>query len=78
MTGEKQPHFVAAALGYWRIELVRRAGELKVYREPIIGWELRPGVDLPNVNYFAHPVTVAWSPKWLSHAADQARAQEEV
>jgi hypothetical protein len=31
-------------------------------REPVLAWEMRLGVDLPNVNFFAHPVTMVWSP----------------
>jgi hypothetical protein len=59
-------HFVSAMPGFWRLELVHphaRDGEFKVNREPIVAWEMRPGVvDLPNMNFFAHPVTVTWSP----------------
>ena len=64
MTDDTQRYFIPAQPGYWRLELVRPHapdGEFKVYREPIVAWEMRPGVDLPNVNFFARPVTVAWS-----------------
>jgi hypothetical protein len=62
MTADKQPYFVSTMPSYWWLELVRSDGEFKVCREPILGWEMRPGVDLPNVNYFAHPITLTWSP----------------
>jgi hypothetical protein len=64
VTTKPRRYFVPAAPGYWRLELVdTRApnGEFKFYREPILAWELRPGVDLPNVNFFGHPVTMVWS-----------------
>jgi hypothetical protein len=58
-------HFIPAAPGYWLLNLVHpRApdGAFKISRAPIIAWELRPGVDLQNVNFFGHPVTLVWSP----------------
>jgi hypothetical protein len=39
-------HFIPAAPGYWRLQLVHpRApnSEFKVYREPIVAWEMRRG-----------------------------------
>jgi hypothetical protein len=63
MTDAKQRrYFVPAQRGYWRLELVNPHapdGEFKVYREPIVAWELRL-VARPNMNSFAHPVTVEW------------------
>jgi hypothetical protein len=47
-------HFVSAEPGYWRLHFVRfhaADGEFKVYPEPVLAWELRPGVDLPNMNF---------------------------
>jgi hypothetical protein len=61
----KQLHFIPAQPGYWRLELVHsraRDGVSKVYREPVIAWEMRPGPNRPNMNHFAHPVTVTWRP----------------
>ena len=58
-------HFIPASPGYWLVDLVHpRApdGAFKISRAPIIAWELRPGVDLKNVNFFGHPVTIVWSP----------------
>jgi hypothetical protein len=65
VTDGQARYFIQAPPGYWRLGLVHsRApnGEFEVYRDPIVAWELRLGVDLPNANSFAHPVTVAWSP----------------
>jgi hypothetical protein len=64
MTYNKQRYFIPAAPNFWRLELVHPHaphGEFKVYREPIVAWELRPGPDRPNMNSFAQPVTVVWS-----------------
>ena len=65
ITDGQAPRFVGATSGYFRLELVRSDAsdrEFKVSREPVLAWEMRPGVDLPNVNYFAHPITLTWSP----------------
>jgi hypothetical protein len=51
--------FVSAMPDFWRLDV---DSEFKGLREPIIAWELRPGVDLPNVNFFGHPVTMVWRP----------------
>jgi hypothetical protein len=58
-------HFISAQPGYWRLKLVHPHAadrEFKVSREPVLAWEMRPGVDLQNVNFFGHPVTMVWSP----------------
>jgi hypothetical protein len=63
MTDDTRRDFVPAKPGSWRLELVyphTPEGEFKVSREPIVAWEMRPGVDRPNMNFFAHPVTVEW------------------
>jgi hypothetical protein len=65
VTTKPRRYFVPAGPGFWRLDLVHpRAldGEFKVSREPVLAWEMRPGVDLPNVNFFAHPVKMVWSP----------------
>jgi hypothetical protein len=75
VTDNKQPHFVAAMPGYWRLELVHSHtldGNFTVHRKPIVAWEMRPGVDVPNINYFVHPVTVVWS----SHRDAEERWRE--
>jgi hypothetical protein len=57
-------HFIPVAPGYWLLDLVDPRApddEFKISRTPIIAWELRPGVDLQNVNFFGHPVTMVWS-----------------
>ena len=41
MTDDKQPRFVPSMSGFWVLKLVPSDGEFKVYREPIVGWELR-------------------------------------
>jgi hypothetical protein len=65
MTDDGRRQFVPAMPGYWLLSLVHLRApdrEFKIVRTPIIAWELRPGVDLQNVNFFGHPVTVVWSP----------------
>ena len=63
MTDDKQQrYFIPAAPGFWALELVGDGAVdsgFGVWREPIVAWELRL-VARPNMNSFAHPVTVEW------------------
>ena len=58
-------HFIPAAPRYWLLDLVHPRtpdGEFRISRTRIIAWELRPGAGSSDTNYFAHPVTLVWSP----------------